>query len=135
MRPDRQAGFTLLEVLVAFLIAAMALAVLLHTAVEGQIAAEAAARYQEGLSRARSRLAATEAVPLQPGDRQGEDGGGYRWRVRISLLAEGAPAREGPPAPALYSISVAVAWGSGRSVQLETRRLGLSAPRAPRAGE
>ncbi|WP_458094227.1 type IV pilus modification PilV family protein [Roseomonas sp. WA12] len=134
MRPEREAGFTLLEVLIAFLIAAMALAVLFRTAIEGQAAADTAARYQEALSRARSRLAATEAMPLQPSDRQGEEGGGYRWRVRVSLVSEGAPVREGPPAPSLYGIAVAVAWGEGngsRNVQLETRRLGPPTARAP----
>ena len=143
MRPDparpgppspSQAGFTLLEVLIAFVIAAMALAVLFRTAVEGQTSADAAARTQEALSRARSRLAATEAAPLVAGDRQGDDGGGYRWRVRVALVAEAPPVRTGPPAPALYAIAVAVGWGGeadGRSVQLETRRLGPPPPRAP----
>ncbi|MBP0494950.1 type IV pilus modification PilV family protein [Pararoseomonas indoligenes] len=134
MRPDRDGGFTLLEVLIAFLIAAMALAVLFRTAVEGQAAATTAARYQEALSRARSRLAAVDSIPLQAGDQSGDDGGGYRWRTRVASVAEGAPVREGPPSPALYAVAVAIAWGEGsgaRSVQLETRRLGPPAPRPP----
>lgn len=138
MRPDRQAlrdgGFTLLEVLVAFVIAAGALAVLFRATVEGQAAGATAARYQEALSRARSRLAAVEGTPLLAGERGGDDGGGYRWRMRVSLLAEGGPVRNGPQLPALYAVAVAVAWGEGpgaRTVQLETRRLGPSPPRAP----
>lgn len=135
MRPERRdAGFTLLEVLVAFLIAAGGLAVLFRAAVEGQVSADAAARTGEALSRARSRLAAVEGTALQAGDRAGDDGGGYRWRVRVTSVAEGAPTRDGPPNPTLYAVAVAVGWGEGtaaRSVQLESRRLGPPAPRAP----
>ncbi len=147
MRPDRHAdrhgvpadrtgadrGFTLLEVLVAFAIAAGALAVLFRTAVDGGTAAEAAARYGEALSHARSRLAAVEGAALRPGDASGEDGA-YRWRTRIALVAEAPPVRDGPPAPALYAVTVAVGWGDGsaaRNVELATRRLGPPTPRAP----
>jgi len=139
MRPEAppgraEAGFTLLEVLIAFAIAAAALAVLFRTAVEGETAAGIAARTQEALSRARSRLAAAEAGPLLAGERGGDDGGGYRWRVRVAPVAEGAPARDGPPGPTLYAVAVAVSWGEGRAargVTLETRRLGPPAPRPP----
>lgn len=132
-RTAADAGFTLLEVLVAFVIVAAALAVLFRTAVEGRMAADVAARTQEALSRARSHLAVTEAGPLRAGDRGGDDGG-YRWRVRIAAVAEGAPAHDGPPSPTLYAIAVAVSWGEGaaaRGVTIETRRLAPPAPRPP----
>ena len=48
--PDR--GFTLLEVLVAFIIAALALGVLFQGGIGGLTTANAAARYDEALSRA-----------------------------------------------------------------------------------
>lgn len=134
MRGDRERGFTLLEVLIAFLIAALALAVLFRGAAESQASAAAAARYQEALSRARSRLAAIEAMgAISAGDQQGDDGGGFRWRVRTSPVLAGA-ATATTPAPMLFAISVAVSWQAGgreRAVQLETRRLGLAPPSAP----
>lgn len=135
MAPDRrgEAGFTLLEVLVAFLIAAMALAVLFRATVESRTNEAVAARYQEALSRARSRLAATEAAPLTAGDRQGDDGGGFRWRVRTVALEAGNPSATAL-APALFSVSVAVSWtvdGRDRTVQLETRRVGTAPPPPP----
>ena len=130
----RDAGFTLLEVLVAFIIAAIALSVLFRAAAENEAAAGIAGRYQEALSRARSRLAALDAAPLvTASDQQGDDGGGYTWRVRVSPLATapGSPAARGP---ALFAVGVAVAWvqgGRARTVELDTRRVGLAPPRAP----
>lgn len=132
--PNRQAGFTLLEVLVASIIAALALGVLFRSAVDSQTSVAAAAQYQEALSRARSRLAALDAAGApRAGDESGDDGGGYRWRVRTAPLAAGA-ARPNGVAPQLFTVSVVVSWGAGgqaRSVQLDTRRLGLAPPPAP----
>lgn len=130
----RDSGFTLLEVLIAFLIAALALGVLFRSAVEGQTAANVGARYAEALSRARSHLAATDAAgPPRAGDQGGDDGGGFHWRVRTTPLREGRPG-PGGFAPALFAVSVAVSWtadGRERAVQLDTRRVGLAPPRPP----
>ena len=136
-RNDR--GFTLLEVLIAFIIAALALGILFRGAVEGQAAGSVAARYAEALSRARSRLAAFDAAgPPAAGDQQGDDGGGFRWRVRTTLLMAGQPAPAGLGgaglAPALFTVGVAVSWSEGgheRAVQLDTRRLGALPPAPP----
>ena len=95
--------------------------------------AATAARYQEALSRARSRLAAADAVALTGGDQQGDDGGGYRWRLRVTPVSTGTAAGA-TPVPALFGVSVTISWQADRrvrSVQLDTRRLGPAAPRAP----
>lgn len=129
----RDRGFTLLEVLIAFIIAALALGVLFRAAVENRAGTGIAAAYQEALARARSRLAALDAGPIAGQDRQGDDGGGFRWRVRVAALQVGAAAAGGP-APMLFAVDVGVSWvfdGRERSVQLETRRLGLAPPRPP----
>src|SRR5438309_8766157 len=84
-------GFTLLEVLIAFIIASLALAVLAQSGVSSLRSIQNAARYEEALARARSRLAlALHGAPLVPGDHQGDDGGGYRWRVRIAPISSTA---------------------------------------------
>lgn len=131
-RAGAEAGFTLLEVLIAFLIAAGALTMLFRATVEGQSNATVAAQYQEALSRARSRLAAVEATgAIVAGDQQGDDGGGFRWRVRTTPVLTGAPSAG--PAPVLLAVSVAVSWtlaGRERTVQLDTQRLG-AAPAPP----
>ena len=124
-------GFTLLEVLIALVIAAIGLGVLFQGSLVGIRAADLSGRTEEAVSRARSRLAVVaNATVLAPEDRNGDDGGGYRWRVRVVPLAV---RQDGPglPGSALYQVSVAVSWGVGRnaqSVTLETKRLAALAP-------
>lgn len=139
MRPERQRGFTLLEAMIAFGIAALGLVAVLQAAAVGLRSADTATRYEEALVRARSRLAALEAIALAPVDRSGEDGGGYRWRERLQPLATTllSPESAGPAGPSritLYVVIVEVSWQEGstgggrREVRLETRRLGSPPP-------
>jgi general secretion pathway protein I len=127
------AGFTLLEVLVAFAIAALAVGVLMQGATGGLRAVRVAGRVEEATSRARSHMAALgHSGPLLPGTQSGDDGDGYRWRTSIVLLgsqplgevAQGAPvSRLG-----LYAVAVAISWTDGdkrRQVELDSRRLDL----------
>ncbi|MBV9784139.1 MAG: prepilin-type N-terminal cleavage/methylation domain-containing protein [Acidisphaera sp.] len=136
-KANRQRGFTLLEVLVAFVIAALALAVLFHGAVGGLRTTSAAGGYEEALSRARSRLAAVGAAPL-PGELQGDDGGGFHWHTRVTPIGTAAGqqpqamalARLTAPQLTLYRVSVAVSWkgdGGNRVVELDSERLGATA--------
>ncbi|HJS86168.1 MAG TPA: type II secretion system protein, partial [Acetobacteraceae bacterium] len=94
MRPGwrRERGFTLLEVLVAFIIAALALGELFSVAASDLHAVAVASRTEEAISRAQSHLAAIDAQPvLVAGEQQGEDGGGYHWAVRVAQRAIAAP--------------------------------------------
>jgi general secretion pathway protein I len=98
MSRERQRGFTLLEVLVAFAIAAFALAVLFRSSGTALMAARTSGQYQEALSRARSHLAALGGdAALVAGESSGDDGGGFRWRLKI----EPAGAAVVTPAPAV----------------------------------
>ena len=119
----REGGFTLLEVLVAF-----------------AIAAPAAAAYQEAISRAQSRLDALGDDGLAAGERTGDDGGGFRWRTRIASLASTTPSRPTPrgspyaAGAALYAVTVEVSWsspGGARAFTLDTRRVGPAAVVGP----
>ena len=131
----RSAGFTLLEVLVAFVIAALALGVLFQGGIGGLTTANAAARYDEALSRAQSHLALASVGPdFQAQDRQGEEGNGYHWHLRIQLLAQAAGPDPSKPAPALYGIAIGMDWRDGphpRSLALQTERLGTAPPPPP----
>lgn len=119
------AGFTLLEVIVAAAIAALALVALFQTSSTGLLTAGEATRVAEAVDRAQSHLAAIGAAgALPPEETEADDGGGYRWRLTARPVA---PPQPGPGGAAtLYDIRVTVSWGSrrhARSVELETRRI------------
>ena len=154
----RDNGFTLLEILVAFVIAAIALGVLFGGAAEGLRASRTALSYEEAIARARSHLAASAVAPV-PGDEQGDDGSGFRWRVLIRpagsfhrrVEAPGRPAQpqqrsvSGQSAGAiggvgggqagtgvtLYAITVWITWreaGQTREVRLDSESLKTEPP-------
>lgn len=131
--PPRAAGFTLLEVLIAFVIAALALAALFQAATGGLRAVQVAGQYQQALARARSRLAAIGAGALVPGTQSGEDAQGFRWRVRVAPLAVVPTGRSGA-AVTLYAVTAEVAWKDGdatRDIRLDTERVGPTPQAAP----
>ncbi len=114
------AGFTLLEVLVAAVIAALALGVLFSGAAGGIRTARIAAHVQEATSRAQSRLAVlAHGAPPPLGTQSGEDGGGFAWRTAVTRVASQAGL-------ALLDLGVTLSWqldGGTRAVTLHTRRL------------
>jgi general secretion pathway protein I len=126
-------GFALLEVLVAFIIAALALGLLFDAAAGSLTAVRTAGRTEEAVSRAKSHLAALgRGVMLADGTFEGDDGDGYHWRIRSAPVAKSVPP-DPPPANGvrqqpltLYSIEVSISWTDGgqtRDVTLRTERL------------
>ena len=125
-------GFTLLEVLLAFVIAAPAMTILAWASMDGLLTLQAAGRTEEALARARSRLAvALHGAPLQAGTLEGDDGGGFRWRVQVRPaeapterpLGSRGQRRLMRVQTMLYAVAVQVQWseaGKERAVQLET---------------
>src|SRR5260370_15962906 len=86
-RGIRENGFTLLEVIVAFAIAALALVGLFRAGSGGLFAVDTAARSEEAAQRAQSHLAAVRRdAALVEGQLTGDDGRGYRWALRGSPL-------------------------------------------------
>ena len=135
MPGERDAGFTLLEVIVALAIAALALIVLFRAGSEGLLAVNTASRAEDAVERAQSHLAAIGPdVALLPGESAGDDGGGYRWRLRITPV-ESWPVQPGnpslpPTAATLFDVQVAISWagrGHEHRIILETRRIGAAA--------
>jgi general secretion pathway protein I len=131
MRAER--GFTLLEVLIAFTITALALGLLFRAASGGLLSVETAGKYEEAVSRARSHMAAIGGdTVLAPGDSNGDDGGGYHWHLQITQEARGQAASNGPvagaPPPVLYAVVVSISWrdaGKDREFVLRSERMGL----------
>ena len=131
----RQAGgFTLLEVVVALAIAAVALVGLFQAGSGGLFAVDTAARAQEAIQRAQSHLAAVgRDAALVQGEFTDDDGGGYRWRLRVRPVGTRrglAPDGNSAGSATLYDVEVAISWPGrtgDRSVVLKTLRLGTPA--------
>ncbi len=112
----REAGFTLIEVMTAFVIAALASLVLLNAGVNAAAENRAAALLQQAVARAQSRLASFGPLtPLQTETLSGADGGGFYWQINIVKQQAMGPL-------ALYDLSLTERFG-GRSVVLTTERL------------
>lgn len=127
----RADGFTLLEVVVALAIAAVALVGLFQSGSGGLVSVDTAARVEEAIQRAQSHLAAVgRNAALVEGEFTDDDGGGYRWLLRVRRVASReALTSESEPAasPTLYDVEVAISWpgrNGDRSVVLKTLRLG-----------
>ncbi len=129
---SRQRGFTLLEVLVALVIATMGLMSVFSAFGASAQSMAATVQYQEALSRARSRLEAVCATAAES-ENGGDDGGGFRWRSSVRPLGSTARPEEQGPVTTLYAVTVWVSWGENgraRSVRLDTERLRVSLPGA-----
>jgi general secretion pathway protein I len=127
----RENGFTLLEVVVALAIAGLALVGLFRAGSGGLFAVDTAAREEEAVQRAQSHLAAVgRDAALVEGEFTGDDGGGFRWTLRVSALtSRQSLAQDGvsPTTTTLFNVEVAISWPGhegGRSVVLRTLRLG-----------
>jgi general secretion pathway protein I len=129
---QRAAGFTLLEVVVAVTIAGLALVGLFQAGSGGLFAANLASRLDEAVERAQSHLAAFgRSGALAPAEIEGDDGGGYHWRLRARPIVteQGAAAGQTGSGMTLFDVEVEIswrAWGRTRSVVLDTRRLGAA---------
>ena len=125
------AGFTLIEVLVALAIVGMALgaiAAVFSTALLGHQTADSA---EQALAVAEEQLALAAAVP-RPGKTGGTFAGRFAWRTSVEPYADGKENADIPTSlPPLYRIDVTVAWHDGRrgrEVALSTLRLGTATP-------
>lgn len=127
--PDHEAGFTLIEVLIAFIIVMLSLGVLYRGMLDGVGATHLANATHEALSRAQSHMAAIgHGMRLGAHEQSGEDGSGFRWKVVMTPQQQLA-------SMVLYQVAVTESWpdpmtGSGRrALTLTTLRLG--APGTP----
>lgn len=120
-RADR--GFTLIEVVVAFVVLALSLGALFEIFATGLRSAGAAGDYAVAAMVAESRLDALDVeTPLEAGEYGGPLDGGFRWRAE----ARPYPLDETPGVPyPLVEVVLTVSWHDGgreRSVTVTTLR-------------
>ena len=127
MRFDRrQSGYTLIEVLVAFMILALALTVLMRIFSGGLRNVSVSSDYAVATLIAESRLAATGIdVPLQPGERSGTEGERFEWTVSVQDYDPWPGYRSAAKGVDAFRVTVTVEWPNGDS----TRSVGLSTVR------
>jgi len=124
-----EAGFTLVEVIVALAILSAGLSVMLGMISGGLLRTASAERLMEAGSLTQSLMAeiGTE-YPVRADERAGEFVNGYRWHLKMQQYGGDNNPDQGPVS--LYEISTEVQWEEGtqtRSVQLKTLRLGPKA--------
>ena len=131
MRPLRsEAGFTLLEVLVAFTILCVAVVAVVQGFAQGLRLLRAAGDQQQAVLIADQK--AREVVIPAEGRDEGKEGM-FDWERTISVVS--APDLTRTPATAkwhVFQIDVTVRWGEKRRVEIVTLR--TSAEKAPPAG-
>jgi general secretion pathway protein I len=137
IRAPRQSGYTLIEVLVAFAILALALTLLLGTLTNATRQVRWAGDASRAALHAESLLAETGVgEPLREGRTEGQfEGGRYRWTMEIAPWQdpEAPPSVQpvDPGAPMLYALDLDVRWGDGSArdrLQLQSLRLVTPSP-------
>jgi prepilin-type N-terminal cleavage/methylation domain-containing protein len=136
---QHERGFTLLEVLVALVIAAVMFGALLQSATSGIATARDAGAYETAAALARSHLALLgRDMAIVAADQQGHDGP-YDWQVHLTREAVASPGagivnwylHKDEARPALYAVSINVSWqseGRRRELRIDTQRLGFAPP-------
>ena len=121
-------GLTLMEVLVAFIVLSLTMAVILHIFSGGMRNSGRADSYSRAVFLAQSRLAAVGVEqPLVPGEASGQVGSHMQWRVSVVRLDDGGEADRLLMPVRQYQVHAQVLWqedGRDQQVALSSVRLG-----------
>lgn len=139
-RPRAQRGFSLLEVVLAFVLLAVSLGILTAILGGGLTQVRQAGDASEATLHAQSLIDELGVVaPIAPGRSEGVfERGRYRWRLEVSEAEDPLPPPPGATAPAtgdevlggpvIYRVQVVVGWGEGtyaREIRFATLRARL----------
>jgi general secretion pathway protein I len=126
---NKQRGFSLLEILIAFSILALSLGILLKIFSGGVNTAIVAGDYTAAIQIAESLMAKTGLeTPLQAGEDSGVEDEKYRWHVKVSRFVFNPENVDNAAVTSpLFKIKVIVSWGDDnvgdRQVELSTLKL------------
>ena len=133
MRAGGQRGFTLLEILVAFVVLATAAGILYRTFSVGLTSVDMVGGYSEAIAIAEAKLGALNLEkPIAAGEDSGQtEDRRFDWRVAVEPYVPAGESAEAPGgligANQLFKVVVTVSWdqrgSSKRSVELSTLRL------------
>jgi type II secretion system protein I len=113
-------GFTLLEVLVALTILAVAIVAFMQLSSQGLRLLRLSDDYQQAVIVADRVACATDVV--EEGADAGQEGR-FQWERRVSLVPVAEELTPGAgPQLRLYALTVAVRWGRGRTLELASLR-------------
>jgi general secretion pathway protein I len=135
LKANRQSGFSLLEILIAFSILALSLGILLKIFSAGVNNAGVAEEYTVAVQIAESLMAKTSLdTPLQIHEETGVINDKYHWQVSVlpfQFMAENLDVATIPAI--LFKVKVIVNWSDnsaadGRQIELITLKLANKAP-------
>lgn len=121
LQQQAQRGLTLLELLVAFSIMAMSVALLYRVMGSSARSVADIERHQRAAVLAQSLLSLRDTVP-EGGWQQSGNTGGYQWRIQSAPYDTGV---SGPTIPVLYEVGISIAWADGgrqRNLDITTLR-------------
>jgi general secretion pathway protein I len=122
-------GFSLLEVLVAFVVMGLVVGALLQLFGSSMRSVALADEYSFAVQVAESRLAAVGSeIPVKPGNESGDEkGSAYHWNVSMAAIEPDAKMEKASLPLQLYRVEVTVTWKSGdrpREFHLSSLRFG-----------
>ena len=118
-----QRGLTLIEVVVAFVVASLSVVAVMRIFSTGLAGSQVTADYMTAAMIAEARLAEVGVVvPLRPGTAEGQAGERFAWALEVERL----PQDEDTPVMEAFAVTATVLWRDGDDV----RRFSLSSMRS-----
>ncbi|MGZ8193095.1 MAG: type IV pilus modification PilV family protein [Methylobacter sp.] len=125
MKINKQAGFSLLEILIAFTILAFSLSILLNIFSTGANTAVVAEEYTAAVQIAESLMAKTGVeTDLKTVESSGVENEKYHWQVFVTPFNLNIENFDFQAIPAtLFKVKIIIAWDNDRQIELTTLKL------------